>query len=99
MDQRELDVSMDQRELADRIAPLVDPMAYTIDRWLVPTDHVRAAYGDKAATEYTRLLEEEMRLHKEGRYGEQVLKNAGCEPPYEVSVPKSYPWIKIPPLK
>lgn len=87
----------DQKRLADALARRVSPESFALDRWMAPVD-IRSYYGDEAADEFERIVGLERQLSKEGAFGEYVLNRAGCQPPYEVSVPKAFPWMRIKPI-
>ena len=86
---------VDQRELANLLAPIVSPASYGMVIMAGTSEYIRALYGDEAADGYVRDQDYELFLEREGRRGEYILEMAGCKPPYEVSVPKEFPWLTV----
>jgi hypothetical protein len=90
---------MNQRELADFLAPQVSPIHFAWDRWSVSSDYIRAVWGEDATDRYLQAFDYEMYLKREGRFGEFVLGELGLNPPYEVSVKRTFPYVELPSIE
>lgn len=84
---------MDQRRLADILAPIVCPEEYSFSP--LGADYIRGVYGEEAADNFTIDFDYQLFLERAGRRGEFILQQAGCEPPYEESVPKAFQWLTL----
>jgi hypothetical protein len=82
---------MDQRRLADILAPIVCPAEYSFSP--LGADYIRAVYGEEAADNFIMDLDYQLFLSRSGRRGEFILSQTGCDPPYEESVPKIFQWL------
>ena len=82
---------MNQRKLADTLAPMVCSEEYDISS--LDAEYVRAVYGEDVADDFIRDEDFHLYLERQGRRGEFILQQLGCEPPYEISIPQKFPWL------